>query len=99
MLTTERAIPRLAVTRMSGVPVVANERLFMQNRMSGAALIWLSVFLFACSSSVVRVLVDLGQQNPVDGRNPISFCNVLCAGNISAGCRPHCVSEANNDAW
>jgi len=56
----------------------------MQNRMPGPALIWLSVFLFACSSSVVRVLGDLGQQNLIDGRNPISFCNVLCAGNISA---------------
>ncbi len=56
----------------------------MQIRIPGAGLIWLSVFLFACSSSVIRVLADLGQQNPIDGRNPISFCNVLCAGNISA---------------
>ena len=32
----------------------------------------------------MRVLSDLGAENLVDGRNPISFCNILFAGNACA---------------
>lgn len=33
---------------------------------------------------MVRKLTELGAQNPIDGRNPISFCNVLFVGNLCA---------------
>ena len=46
--------------------------------------LWLAVVLFALSNSIVRILIDLGAQNAIDGRNPITFCNLLCAGNICA---------------
>ena len=56
----------------------------MLSRIPGPALLWISVVLFAASNSVVRILSDLGAQNPIDGRNPISFCNLLFAGNMCA---------------
>lgn len=51
---------------------------------TSAAFLWLSVLLFAASNSIVRILSDLGAQNPIDGRNAISFCNLLFAGNMCA---------------
>ena len=45
---------------------------------------WLSVLVFGAAASVVRVLSDLGAQFPIDGRNAISFCNLLFAGNACA---------------
>ncbi len=56
----------------------------MHSGISGAFYLWLSVLLFAASNSIVRILSDLGAQNPIDGRNPISFCNLLFAGNTCA---------------
>ena len=47
--------------------------------------LWLAVVLFAVSNSIVRILIDLGAQHAIDGRNPITFCNLLCAGNVCAG--------------
>ncbi|WP_008311437.1 DMT family transporter [Leptolyngbya sp. PCC 6406] len=43
-----------------------------------------SVIIFAAANSVTRKLTDLGAQNLIDGRNPISFCNVLFVGNLCA---------------
>ncbi|MEM0896312.1 MAG: DMT family transporter [Verrucomicrobiota bacterium] len=45
----------------------------------------LGTALFAASFSVIAKMVDIGRDNLIDGRNPISFCNVLFAGNIVAG--------------
>ena len=45
---------------------------------------WISVLVFGAGSSVVRILSDLGAQFPIDGRNAISFCNLLFAGNACA---------------
>jgi len=50
-----------------------------------ALYLWLAVILFAASNSIVKVLVTLGSQNAIAGRNPITFCNLLCAGNVCAG--------------
>ena len=46
--------------------------------------LWLAVVIFATSNSIVKILIDLGSQNAIDGRNPITFCNLLCAGNLCA---------------
>jgi drug/metabolite transporter (DMT)-like permease len=46
--------------------------------------LWFSVLVFGAAGSVVRILSDLGAQYPIDGRNAISFCNLLFAGNACA---------------
>lgn len=56
-------------------------------RISGPAFLWFSVLVFAASNSVVRLLSDLSAQHAIDGRNAISFCNLLFAGNACAGGR------------
>ena len=50
----------------------------------GALLVWSAILVFAASNSIVRLLYDLGASHPVDGRNAISFCNVLFVGNLCA---------------
>ncbi len=53
-------------------------------RIPGPPLLWYSVILFGISGSILRVLADIGAQNQIDGRNAISFCNILFAGNALA---------------
>ena len=56
----------------------------MATRIPGPVYLWVSILVFAPSSSIVRILSDLGAMNPVDGHNAISFCNLLFAGNACA---------------
>ena len=42
------------------------------------------MWIFAASNSVVHVLSDLGEGHLIHGRNPITFCNLLAAGNACA---------------
>lgn len=56
----------------------------MMGRIPGPALLWFSILVFGAGSSVIRILSDLGAQHPIDGRNAISFCNLLFAGNACA---------------
>ena len=49
----------------------------------GQVYLWIAVIIFAAANSVTRKLTEIGSQHFVDGRNPISFCNVLFVGNIS----------------
>ncbi|MGL5061604.1 MAG: DMT family transporter [Microcoleus sp.] len=44
----------------------------------------IATLIFAASNSVTRKIVELGQAHAIDGRNPISLCNVLFVGNICA---------------
>jgi drug/metabolite transporter (DMT)-like permease len=46
--------------------------------------LWLAVPILASSSSVIRKLTEIGSLQFVNGHNPISFCNVLFAGNLCA---------------
>lgn len=48
------------------------------------AYLWIAVTLFAASNSLVRKLTDIGAQHLIDGRNPISACNVLFVSNLCA---------------
>jgi drug/metabolite transporter (DMT)-like permease len=50
----------------------------------GRAYLLIAVVIFAASNSVTRQLIDIGAQNPINGHNPVSFCNVLFVGNICA---------------
>jgi drug/metabolite transporter (DMT)-like permease len=54
-------------------------------RIPGPIYLWIAVMVFGAAASVVRVLSDLGAEHPIaDGRNAISFCNLLFAGNACA---------------
>ncbi len=50
----------------------------------GPAFVWAAIFIFAASNSVVMLLAKLGAMHPVEGRNAISFCNLLFVGNLCA---------------
>lgn len=46
--------------------------------------LWLAVLIFAASNSVTRKVTEIGATHLVNGRNPISLCNVLFVGNLCA---------------
>lgn len=52
------------------------------NRLPSFVYLWLAVSIFAASNSITRIIVELGKTHLVDGKNPISLCNVLFVGNI-----------------
>ncbi|NER87952.1 DMT family transporter [Moorena sp. SIO3A2] len=54
------------------------------NRIPGRGYLLIAILIFAAANSVIRKLTDLGADNLIDGRNPISFCNVLFVGNLCA---------------
>ena len=41
-----------------------------------------AVLIFAASNSITRKIVQIGENNMVNGHNPISLCNVLFVGNL-----------------
>lgn len=55
-----------------------------RDRIPGRAYLLVAVVIFAASNAIVRILTELGAEHPIDGRNPISFCNVLFVGNLVA---------------
>ena len=54
------------------------------NKIPGRGYILIAILIFAASNSVTQKLTELGTQYSIEGRNPISFCNVLFVGNICA---------------
>lgn len=53
-------------------------------RIPSPVYLWVAVFIFAASNSVTRKVTEIGAQHLVNGRNPISLCNVLLIGNLCA---------------
>jgi drug/metabolite transporter (DMT)-like permease len=51
---------------------------------SGRFYLMLAIVIFGAANAVTRKLTELGEMHLVDGRNPISFCNVLFVGNLCA---------------
>ena len=51
----------------------------------GKIYLWLAILIFGAASAVIAKLVMIGEGALLDGRNPISFCNVLFVGNVVAG--------------
>lgn len=51
---------------------------------SGRVYLLVAIFIFGLANAITRKLTDLGTQHLIDGRNPISFCNVLFVGNLCA---------------
>lgn len=56
----------------------------MLNKIPGWCYLLVAITIFATSSSISSKLAEIGMMHPIDGRNPISFCNVLFVGNIVA---------------
>ncbi|MDM9382820.1 DMT family transporter [Chlorogloeopsis sp. ULAP01] len=50
----------------------------------GQIYLWLAIMIFGASNAVTRKLTEIGAQNFIGGRNPISLCNVLFVGNLCA---------------
>ena len=50
----------------------------------GRIYLWIAILIFAAAAPVVARLVEIGQAHLIHGRNPISFCNLLFAGNLVA---------------
>jgi drug/metabolite transporter (DMT)-like permease len=59
-------------------------RLELMRKVPGQVYLWVAVFLFAASNSIVQRLNDIGAAHLMDGRNPISPCNVLFISNLCA---------------
>jgi len=53
-------------------------------QLSGRVYLMIAIAIFGAANAVTRKLTDIGADNLVDGRNPISFCNVLFVGNLCA---------------
>ncbi|WP_407901016.1 DMT family transporter [Scytonema sp. NUACC26] len=53
-------------------------------RIPGQIYLWLAILIFGASGAVTRKLTEIGAQHFIDGRNPISLCNVLFVGNLCA---------------
>lgn len=51
---------------------------------SGRMYLLIAIAIFGAANAVTRKLTDLGAENLINGRNPISFCNVLFVGNLCA---------------
>ena len=56
----------------------------MLNKIPGKVYLFTAILIFASSNSVTRQLTELGEKYLINGRNPISFCNVLFVGNLCA---------------
>ncbi|MDJ0800917.1 MAG: DMT family transporter [Calothrix sp. MO_167.B12] len=54
------------------------------SRNLGKISLWLAILIFGAANAVTRQLTQLGENNLINGRNPISFCNLLFVGNICA---------------
>jgi drug/metabolite transporter (DMT)-like permease len=54
------------------------------SRIPSSVYLWTAIAIGAASSSVTRKIIEIGEANLVNGRNPISLCNVLFVGNICA---------------
>ena len=56
----------------------------MLKTIPGRVYLFVAILIFASSNSVTRQLTELGENYLIEGRNPISFCNVLFVGNLCA---------------
>ncbi|TFI54352.1 DMT family transporter [Mastigocladus laminosus UU774] len=60
------------------------QRRLLAHSIPGQLYLWFAVIIFGAANSVTRKLTEIGAQHFVDGRNPISLCNVLFVGNLCA---------------
>ncbi|MDX2289200.1 MAG: DMT family transporter [Hyphomicrobiaceae bacterium] len=74
----------MAERPMMPIPPSAVPNVTTDAARNAALMVWVSLGIFALAKSVVALLTQIGAANPIDGRNPISFCNVLLVGNLIA---------------
>ena len=48
----------------------------------GVTLAWVAVLIYASSNSIITLLTNIGAENLINGRNAISFCNLLFLGSL-----------------
>ena len=48
----------------------------------GMILSWVAVIIYASANSIILILTDIGSNNLLDGRNTITFCNLLFLGSL-----------------
>lgn len=58
--------------------------LSLKSPYSGRIFLLVAIIIFGTANAVTRKLTEIGAENLIDGRNPISFCNVLFVGNLCA---------------
>lgn len=58
--------------------------LLLARNIPGQLYLWCAIIIFGAANSVTRRLTEIGAEHYIDGRNPISFCNVLFVGNLCA---------------
>jgi drug/metabolite transporter (DMT)-like permease len=63
---------------------IANNLQKILSQTPSSVYLGFALLIFASSNSITRKIVEIGKYNPIDGRNPISLCNVLFVGNICA---------------
>ncbi|WP_372371369.1 DMT family transporter [Candidatus Uabimicrobium sp. HlEnr_7] len=54
------------------------------DKIPGKMFLLTAVIILASSNAIVKKLIEIGEQNLIAGHNPITFCNVLFAGNFCA---------------
>ncbi len=57
---------------------------WMPKQIPGQLFLSLAVLIFGAASAITRKVTQIGSHHLIDGRNPISFCNVLFVGNLCA---------------
>jgi drug/metabolite transporter (DMT)-like permease len=85
LLATQQQ-PNIAFEIFYNIEIVTRprKRHRLINRISGQAYLWLAMLIFGASGAVTRKITEIGAQNFMGGRNPISLCNVLFVGNLCA---------------
>lgn len=53
-------------------------------QVSGRVYLMAAIAIFGTANAATRRITEIGAANLIDGRNPISFCNVLFVGNLCA---------------
>ncbi|MGF1537516.1 MAG: DMT family transporter [Elainellaceae cyanobacterium] len=76
---------------------------------SGRLYLMLAIIIFGAANAITRRLTELGAENLIGDRNPISFCNVLFVGNLCAlllliplyqhQWRPHILRQITAKQW
>ncbi|MGH2413876.1 MAG: DMT family transporter [Microcystaceae cyanobacterium] len=66
---------------MKAIPVKISQTL---SQVPSSVYLWTAILIFAASNSITRKIIEIGERHLVNGRNPISLCNVLFVGNICA---------------
>ncbi|WP_013321374.1 DMT family transporter [Gloeothece verrucosa] len=61
-----------------------NPLITIWDKIPSSAYLWAALLIKAASSSITRQVTQIGEQHLINGRNPISLCNVLFVGNICA---------------